>query len=197
LFAAAGYGIDRHVNMTHVDPGAMHVLCRLADTPALALDAIGEVLYQTPPARALLGDLTGYTGWARSTYYRWFTNPPERRRCAVSEHSTIGAEIVADLRRSQGHSQDRSAAMDLVGLLLHRSAEFAEFWRRTPPMDTFLAARRTCVVHPQLGVIDLQREVLSDADLRQRVVIYLAVPGLESHTKLELSSVIGHHRFYG
>ena len=195
LFTAAGYDVDEHEDLTHLDPGVMHVLGRLADTTALAVGPIGEVIHQTPPAMALFGDLANYTGWARSGHYRWFASPGERQRHAVSEHETIGAEIVADLRRSQHQGQRR--ATDLVQTLSRRSGEFAEIWRRTTFSGTALAARRCGVVHPRLGVINLQREVLSDVDLNLRVVMYLAVPGSESHTKLKLSSVIGHHRFDG
>lgn len=195
LFAAAGYDIEKYRGIAHLEPGVMHVLARLADTAALAVGAIGEVIYQTPAATALFGDLTTHTGWERSGYYRWFTNPDERRRHAVGEHSTIGAEIVADLRRSQ--RQGRRAATDLVETLLGCSREFAEMWRRTTSAGRFAAARPCHLVHPGLGVIELQREVLAEVDLDQRIVIYLAVPGSESHTKLKLSSVIGHHRFNG
>ena len=157
LFSAAGYDLARQVmGTTHVDPGLMHVLGRLADTPALAIDAIGEVLYQTRSARALFGDLTDYTEWARSSYYRWFTNPDERLRHPLSEHSLIGAEIVADLRRHPEHGQGDGLTTDLVRILLHRSEEFAEFWRREPSLEGVLAARHCRVVHPGLGVIDLQ-----------------------------------------
>ena len=195
LFAAAGYAIDDHRELAHLDPGVMHVLGRLSDTPALAIDPLGEVLYQTPSARTLFGDLTGYTGWARSTYHRWFTDPAERRRHPAGEHLLIGAEIAADLHHTLAHRHDHAAATDLVRLLLHRSDEFAELWRRAPA--GVQPARQCRIVHPELGLIDLQRETLSCVDAGQRVVIYLAVPGSDSHTKLDLSAVVGHHRFDG
>jgi hypothetical protein len=37
--------------------------------------------------------------------------------------------------------------------------------------------------------------MLSTTDRSQRIVVYLTTPGTESHTKLQLASVIGHHRF--
>lgn len=196
LFSAAGYGVAEHVlGTTHLDPGVMHVLGRLADTPAMAIGALGEVLHQTPAAEALFGDLTSFSGWSRSGYYRWFTDPAERRRHDVSEHSTIGDEIVVDLRRSWNDREKPCTAVDLVDILLRRSEEFADIWRREPHMDAARTNRHCRVVHPSVGAIELQREVLFDTDPDRRVVIYLTVPGSESHTKLKLSKVIGHHRF--
>lgn len=173
----------------------MCVLGRLADTPALAVDAVGEVVYQTPPAKLLFGDLTSFSGWQRSGYYRWFTAPGARERFAAGEHAVIGAEIVADLRRSRDHGV--CTATRLVRLLLDRSDEFAELWRCPAHSIGTLVARVCRVVAPGIGVIDLQREVLTDVDLNQRVVVYMAEPGSESQTKLKLSTVIGHHRFGG
>ncbi|MHC9294204.1 helix-turn-helix transcriptional regulator [Mycobacterium sp. LTG2003] len=198
LFSAAGYDVAAQtLGTAHVNPGVMHVLGRLADTPAMAVDALGGVLHQTPSAKALFGDASGFTGWSRSGYYRWFTDPAERQRHDVDEHVTIGHEIVRDLRRSRMDGELGAAAAELVKLLLRRSAEFAEMWRREPPLDAVRVNRPCRVVHPALGVIDLQREVLFDRDRNRRVVIYLTVPGSESHTKLKLATVIGHHRFDG
>ena len=56
----------------------MRVLDRLQDTPAQVVTSLGETLLQTPPAVALLGDETAYTGLDRSMVYRWFTRPDAR-----------------------------------------------------------------------------------------------------------------------
>lgn len=196
LFSAAGYQQAEHKwGSGHVEPGLMHVLDRIADTPALALDAVGQVLHQTVPATSLFGDLTFSTGWARSSYYRWFTYPGERRFFTADEQSTIGTEIAADLRRSLECDKSNRATSDLVRILLNRSAEFAEIWRGSASSDCLVAARRSRVLHPEVGAIDLYREVLLDATSCQRLVIYLATPGTESYGRLKLASVIGHQRF--
>ncbi|NVN54050.1 putative DNA-binding protein [Mycolicibacterium hippocampi] len=195
LFSAAGYReADRIDVIAHIEPGLMHVLDRLADTPALAVDPIGRVLHQTPTAAYLFGEQMYHTGWARSSYYRWFTDPAERQHFAAGEQSTIGAEITADLRRSVGLNPSRRAAGDLVSALLDRSGEFAELWR-TRPATNAVAARQCGIVHPELGLLELQREVLCDNTSGQRLVLYLATPGSEGHVGLTLASVIGYQRF--
>ena len=181
LFGAAGYDDGP----THVGPGVMHMLGRLTDVAALAVDPVGEVLAQTQPARALFGDHAGRTGWARSGYYRWFTEPGERQRFPADEHPLIGAEIVAELRRQHG-----SAAAALVQVL-RGVDEFDDLWRE--PGD-ILSARRCQVVCPNVGVVDLDREVLT-AEGGLRVVLYLARPGSDSESRLALASVLGQQRF--
>ena len=52
----------------------------LADTPALAIDAIAVVLYQTPSATTLFDNVPNDTGRERSSYCRWFTGPKKRVR---------------------------------------------------------------------------------------------------------------------
>ncbi|MET0453843.1 MAG: helix-turn-helix transcriptional regulator [Mycobacterium sp.] len=192
LFSAAGYDVTEHRwGTTHVDPGLMHILGRLEDTAAMAVNPIGEVLHQTRSARALFGDLTGYAGWNRSSYYRWFIDPAERQRHVSADHHAIAADIVADLRRSSGDV----AAAHLIGLLLDRSEEFRWHWQRPATGVTDPGSRRCRIAHRDLGTIDLHREMLCNGDRSQRIVVYLATPGTESQSKLELISVIGHHRF--
>jgi transcriptional regulator with XRE-family HTH domain len=196
LFAAAGYGVDEYV-CYHVDPGVMLILGRLADTPAHVVGPIGEVLAQTPAAMALFGDLTVHTGRARSGYYRWFTRPGERERYPVDEHHTIGAEMVADLRQGPLNGRSTTAAADLTEHLLRHSDEFRGLWQLEQGR-TMLPATRPCrIVHPVIGVIELQREVLVVTDRCQRVVIYYGAPGTGNDTSVQLLAVIGHHRFDG
>lgn len=196
LFSAAGYEQAEHKwGSGHVEPGLMHVLDRIADTPALALDSVGQVLHQTAPATSLFGDLIFSTGWARSSYYRWFTYASERRFFTAGEQATIGTEIAADLRRSLERDTTDGAAGDLVRILLDRSSEFTDIWLGSASSDRLVTTRRSRVLHPEVGVIDLYREVLLDATSCQRLVIYLATPGTESYGRLRLASVIGHQRF--
>ncbi|VEG53668.1 Helix-turn-helix domain protein [Mycolicibacterium aurum] len=198
LFSAAGYGAgfvgtDRLDVVAHVEPGLMHVLDRLADTPALVIDPLGRVLRQTPPATVLFGQLTFHTGWERSSYYRWFTGGGDRRSFTAGEQASIGTEIAADLRRGiDVHGCDQAA--QLVTMLRRRSPEFTALWQRSP--GTVRPARPTHLIHPELGGVCLQREVLSDTEAGQRLVVYAAEPGSESQDTLRLVSVLGHHRFH-
>lgn len=170
----------------------MHVLDRLADTPVLTIDPIGQVLHQTPSTAFLFGDMTHQIGWERGGYYRWFTSPAERRHFCPSEHVLIGTEIAADLHHCLDGDKPSRVAVDLVTMLLDESAEFSGIWSQTTSATETLASRQACVVHSELGHVELHREVLADIESGLRLVIYLSTPGTAGHSKLQLVPVIGH-----
>ncbi|WP_236584293.1 hypothetical protein [Streptomyces sp. MBT53] len=63
LFLLRGHRTPhRHLRGEHVNPGLMRILDRLQDTPAQVMGPLGETLLQMPPAVALLGEQTHYTG---------------------------------------------------------------------------------------------------------------------------------------
>lgn len=195
LFAAAGYAADDDGGYAHVDPGVMLLLDRLPDTPAHAVGPLGEVLWQTRASISLIGDLSRYTGRARSGYYRWFLAAGERQRYALSDHRAISVEIAADLRRAQASARTGRSVTDLIALLRSRSDEFAVLWESDDLRDEPSTIEARCFVHPSLGPLTLQREVLAVTDRSQRLVIYHAIPGSADDTTMRLLSVIGHHRF--
>ncbi|SMF86533.1 hypothetical protein [Streptomyces sp. Amel2xC10] len=56
---------------------------------------------KTPPAVALLGHHTQYTGHARSATYRWFTDPVVCERCHPDGHGENSRTAVALLREGE------------------------------------------------------------------------------------------------
>ena len=73
--------------------------------------------------------------------------------------------------------------------LLTRSEEFREVWAthevglRPGPVKRF--------IHPQVGLLELQCQTLSDPQQAHSLLVYTAEPGSETHEKLQLLSVIG------
>lgn len=177
----------------HVAPALLRVLDRLHDTPAIVVSDIGDTLVQNPGGVALLGDQTGFTGHARSAYYRWFTDPVERRLYPRRDHARQSEVQSAALRAaiSAGGDDDRTRAM--VAELLQRSAEFTEVWSRQlvrPHRED-----RKTVVHPELGEIDVDCQKLFTDDRAQALLVITAPPGTDAAEKLRLLSVVGTERF--
>lgn len=195
LFAAAGYAAGDDEGCTHVDPGVMLLLDRLADTPAHSVGLLGEALWQTRASKSLIGDLSRHTGRARSGYYRWFIDSRERQRYASIDHRAISAEITADLRHTLSRTRAGRTVRDLVGILLSRSEEFAALWESPDLREEPFTIEPRTFNHPSLGPLQLQREVLTADDRSQRVVVYHAIPGTTDDTTMQLLSVIGQHRF--
>lgn len=193
LFQLAGRRAVRHAARTdHVNAGLMRILDRLQDTPAQVVNTLGETLIQTPPAVALLGDETSYSGPARSRVYRWFTDPDARRASPPEDHLRHGRALVAGIAGAAAEGGLRSAAATLVGSLRSESAEFRSIWDEHPVTGPSCAPKR--LIHPELGELELYGQTLVDPDQSQSLMVFTAEPGSDSSEKLKLLSVIGAQR---
>jgi transcriptional regulator with XRE-family HTH domain len=194
LFLLCGHRTPhRRLRGEHVSPGLMRILDRLQDTPAQVMGPLGETLLQTPPAVALLGEQTHYTGDARSAPYRWFTDPAARELYLPDDHDRNSRVNVALLRAAATREGPRSQAAGLVAGLLRLSAEFASLWDRQEVGLRWSDAKR--FVHPQVGLIDLFCQILHDPDESQSLLVFTATPGTDSHDKLALLNVLGADSF--
>jgi hypothetical protein len=82
-----------------------------------------------------------------------------------------------------------SRAAHYADLLLAQSEEFRRVWN-----DHEIGIRPNEVkhfIHPELGALELTCQTLLDPDQSHLLLVYTAVPGTESHEKLQLLSVIG------
>ncbi|MFC4114035.1 helix-turn-helix transcriptional regulator [Nonomuraea zeae] len=194
LFQMAGHNAPAPVSAaTHVAPALLRVLDRLSDTPALILSNLAETLVQNRMADALFGDRSGYTGLARSDIYRWFTDPSERLRYPEDDRDRQSRAMVANLRAAYGPMGSQSRAGDLVRALRKASAEFAELWDRHEVAKRF--EDHKTIVHPQLGPIELDCQVLFTEDQSQALLVLTAPPRSEGYEKLQLLAVLGNEPF--
>ncbi|MFJ9543845.1 helix-turn-helix transcriptional regulator [Streptomyces sp. NPDC101225] len=190
LFRLAGYAVPpRATRGDHVNPGMMRILDKLEDTPALVMNDLTETLRQTRPAVALFGDETVHIGLARSKAYRWFTDPDARRLYPVEDHARHSRCIVGTVRMAYTRQGKASRAATLVGELLLASEEFAGLWDQHVVVGPYYEPKR--ILHPRVGPMEIQGQTLVDPDQSQSLLVITAVPGSESHDKLELLRVIG------
>jgi transcriptional regulator with XRE-family HTH domain len=193
LFLLCGHRVQpRHLRDAHISPGLLRIIDRMQDTPAQIMGPAAETLLQTPPAVALLGDETRYTGPARSALYRWFTDPAARDRYLPEDHPLHSRVFIATLRAGATAQGPESTAAALVADLLHNE-EFAELWDRQEVGMRWSGAKR--FVHPEVGRLDLYCQTLLDPDQRQSLLVFTATPGTDSHEKLALLSVLGADTF--
>lgn len=173
----------------HISPGLLRILDRLNDTPAEIVTELGETLRQSPMGVALTGDTTMYTGAARSSGYRWFTDPAARDLYAPEEHPFLTRMYASGLREIATLRGPDSRAAHLADLLLTQSEEFRRVWD-----DHEIGIRPHEVkhfIHPEVGALELTCQRLVDPDQALSLLVYTAIPGSESHDKLNLLSVIG------
>jgi transcriptional regulator with XRE-family HTH domain len=190
LFRLGGHATPQRVRRgDHINPGMMRIFDRLEDTPAQVMSHLGETLRQNRLAAALLGDDSGWTGMARSLHYRWFTDPAARLIHPEQDHPAQDRLIAAHLHDAFTRDGAGSRAAAMVEALLAVSPAFAAIWHEHPVLGPYCAPTR--IQHPQLGALDLHCQTLVDPDQSQTLLVYTAVPGSESHQKLQLLSAVG------
>lgn len=190
LFRTAGHNAPTSlVAADHVSPPLLRVMDRLEDTPALILSALGEPLVQNRMAVALFGERTAYTGLRRYDAYRWFTDPASRRIYPEDDHDRQGRALVSSLRVAYGSMGPRSRAGELVRALRRESAEFDELWERHEVARRF--ADHKTIVHPEVGPIELDCQVLFTEDQSQALLVLTAAPRSEAEEQLRLLAVLG------
>lgn len=193
LFGLAGHTAPpRAFRTDHASPGLLRVLDRL-DTPAQIVSDLGVTLSQNPLAEALVGVQTRYTGPRRSIVYRWFTDPNERRIHPESDHPRHSRIHVASLRAVHGRAGDDPEARELVDRLLRESHEFAALWERHEVASRAGTLKR--FVHPLIGQLTLDCQILTAENLTERLVVFTASPGSQDADRLSLLSVIGSQTF--
>ncbi|WP_416964834.1 helix-turn-helix transcriptional regulator [Streptomyces sp. Agncl-13] len=194
LFTLIGHNAPvRFQRSEHVSPALLRVLERLNDdTPAIVLTDMADTLAMNPIATALLGDQTRHTGLARSAYYRWFTDPTDRLVYPEEDHPRHSRTQAARLRAAlTGGGSDPRAAR-IVAELQEHSPEFVRVWELQEVAQRYGESKT--ILHPSLGRIDVDAQVLFTENRAQTLVVMTARPGTESQGKLELLSVIGHQQ---
>ncbi|GAB3894410.1 helix-turn-helix transcriptional regulator [Kibdelosporangium lantanae] len=185
LFHLAGQEPPRAGGSSHhVRPGLLLILDRLHDLPASVLGDWGEMLAQNTMSVALTGDHTG-----TNVIRRWFTEPGARDLAPPENHELHARAHVASLRAVTAARPDDPGPAALVAELRAVSTEFEALWEshdvvvRRPSPKRFL--------HPVVGVLDLDCEVLLSDGHGQQLVVHSARPGTETYERLELLRVVG------
>ena len=175
---------------SHVHPGMLDLLGRLASTPAQVITDLHVTLVQNPLAVALLGDQSGFRGPRASFVHRWFTEPATRDQYPGADHERHSRSFVADLRAAVARRDAKDPeAGAMVRTLLDVSPEFAALWA-----DHDVAFRRDDrkrLVHPTLGPIEVNCLHLFSEDGRQRLLWFTPAVGTDSAGLLDLLSVVG------
>lgn len=190
LFVLIGHNAPARFHTSdHVSPTLMRVLDRLHDCPAFVHTDLVETLAMNPLAVALLGDQTRHTGLSRSGFYRWFIDPTERLRYPEETYESHGRAHAARLRAALTAGSDTARAARILAALEERSPEFARIWRLQEVAQRYEDCKT--IVHPELGPIDVDAQVLFTENRAQALVVLTTRPGTESAGKLELLNTIG------
>ncbi|WP_432057952.1 helix-turn-helix transcriptional regulator [Streptomyces sp. bgisy022] len=175
---------------SHVHPGMLDLLTRMTTTPAQVITDLHVTLVQNPLAVALLGDQAGLRGARASFVYRWFTEPEARQLYPEADHAHQSRSFVADLRAAAARRDARDTeAASMITSLRESSAEFAALWD-----DHDVAFRRRDrkrLLHPMLGLVEVDCLNLFSEDGRQRLLWFTPAVGTDSAGLLDLLAVVG------
>jgi transcriptional regulator with XRE-family HTH domain len=193
LFSLSGHTPPpRAFRTDHASPGLLRVLDRL-DTPAQIISDLSVSLSQNQLAEALVGVQTRYSGLQRSLVYRWFTDPEQRAIHPEADHELHSRVHVASLRVVHGRDAEDPEAQELVDHLLAESDEFAALWQRHEVVSRANTLKR--FVHPLVGTLTLDCQVLTSENLTEKLVVFTASPGSEDAERLALLAVVGTQAF--
>ncbi|MGW1185178.1 helix-turn-helix transcriptional regulator [Streptomyces drozdowiczii] len=159
----------------YLRPGLRYLLDRLDGVPVQVVSDLGDLLAQNDLALALFGCVCTVADEDRNIVVRWFTDPGVRGHFAAEEHDEQARQLVADLRAATARRGDDAASHSLVARLRSASPEFVALWDRHE-----VAVRRSHpyrLVHPHLGRIELDCEVLATPAVDQRLRIFTPPPG--------------------
>ncbi|MEU5425488.1 helix-turn-helix transcriptional regulator [Streptomyces olivoreticuli] len=177
----------------HVSPGLLHLLDQLPATPVQVISDLGDVLVQNAMARTLLGGVCEVSEHGRNVVWRWFTDPGQRAAYPADEHGYYSRLHVADLRAAVGRRAGDTAATRLVERLREASEEFGALWELHEV--AVRRASRMRVLHPLIGPVDLDCQVLLAPEGDQRVVLYTPPAGSDTAERLALLKVVGTGQF--
>jgi len=168
---------------TDIPIGVLHMLDSLVDTPAYVVDAKYDLLKANPLARALMGNgermqLCGSPNMLRGI----FTGPDAAEHLRDPDKAKFARSAVADVRASAARYPDDPQLHELIDDLLRVSPEFGELWQEHEVEVRRHLTKR--IMHPEVGLLELECQCLLVPDRDQRVIMYLAAPGSVAQQRL-------------
>jgi transcriptional regulator with XRE-family HTH domain len=125
----------------------------------------------------------------RNMAWRAFLGLPTHVVRTAAEQRQVEEAIVADLRSSSGRYPDDPGLVELITDLLEISPRFRSLWSARH-VGVYDQEHKT-IEHPELGVLEVDCDILTTHRNDLRVVVYTAVPGSVSAKALdELSATL-------
>jgi hypothetical protein len=173
----------------HVRPSLQYLLDHLRDVPAQLVGDLGDLLAMNSLAEALFGCVCTVKGPDRNIVWRWFTDPAVREAYPAEEHDQHGREAVADLRAAVARRGTDEASAALLRRLRAASEEFCRVWDEH---EVGVRRRgRLRVLHPEVGAIVFDSEVLLTPSEDQRLLVFTPPPGSSGGDALDLLALLG------
>jgi hypothetical protein len=175
---------------SHVPPSVQRLADRLGDLPAAVYDPAWTIITWNAAWAGLMGDPSALAGRDRNLLWRTFTGQSSRVRQSGDDADEFETSAVADLRRAFGSYPDDTGLRQLVDDLQQASPRFARLWA-SRVISASGGSNSKTIVHPAVGPITLDCDVLTVAGSDLRIVVYTADPSSPDADRLRLTQVIG------
>ncbi|MFF0204052.1 helix-turn-helix domain-containing protein [Streptomyces sp. NPDC005017] len=162
-------------------PQLRRILDGLTTLPALVMGRRMDILAWNPLGAALLADFSLLPAERRN--YAWLMFRDPAMRALHQDFENIGAVCVAVLRREAGRRPEDQRLADLVAELRGTDEDFDRWWGEHKVASDNGGSKR--LRHAVVGDLTLDWDALTCAhDPTQRLVVWTAEPGTQSHDRL-------------
>jgi transcriptional regulator with XRE-family HTH domain len=172
-----------------VRPSVQRLMDRFTDLPAFLLDAKRDVLAWNPLAAALLGDFSAVPPARRNIVWQAFLGDHGRVDASPEVRERLDRAMVSDLRRAPARYPDDPGLARLIAELRAGSDRFERLWTLRELDERHGDTKR--IRHPQLGLLELDCNVLHVQGDDQVLLVYSAAPGSPEAEALALLGVVG------
>ncbi|MFE7077268.1 helix-turn-helix transcriptional regulator [Streptomyces sp. NPDC057620] len=171
-----------------VPPGVQRMIDRMSDTPLAVFTASWDIVQSNP----LWGELFGSPAEAdaRSSNLIWghFAAAPapgaSRIERGAAHADAFERMMVSDLRRAADRYPDDRAVTELINGLRESNRRFADLWTRYETRP--IGRSHKTVVHPELGEIVLDCDIMTIERADLHIVLNWAAPDTGAAEKLAL-----------
>ncbi|MET0494233.1 MAG: helix-turn-helix transcriptional regulator [Actinoplanes sp.] len=184
LHRAAGLAAPAETVDHSVPPSVLRLVERIADCPVAVYSMDWWLLHWNPLWSALLGDPHRLVGRDRNLVWREFRSggSPVSASRTAAERQQFRLEIVGDLRAASVEHPDDRKLTAMVRELTEHSADFASLWSVAHPVRRRTERKR--VVHPVVGAVEFDCDILEVPAGELHVVVYSAAPGSQDNDRL-------------
>lgn len=183
LFTLGRQAPYRNRMRVELTPSVTRLLEQL-QTPIIVYDALWNRLAWNRAYAVLFGDPAGWHGLEANLLGRYLTGAPTRVRRGPGAGDAYLEAYVADLRATAARFPDDPRVQRLVTALQAADARFGELWHAT--LVGAVHDTHKTVEHPDLGVLDLDCDVLTVDGADLRIVVFTAAPGTVAADSLAL-----------
>jgi transcriptional regulator with XRE-family HTH domain len=186
LFVAAGLPAPLPQTVPRHIPGSVQrLLTRLSDAAISVFAADWTLITANDAWISLLGPMEG----ERNLIVREFTGTAPKVIREDADTERFRRSLVSDLRVSTIRYPNDPSLDTLVRRLEAASVLFTQMWAEVEVVD-YRAPRKT-FVHPLVGAITLDCDIMTVTGTDLRIVTYTAEPGTESASQFDLVLTLG------